>query len=68
MFLVDMVSFGICMSFMPPSDYILPFVSRDGFAKTIYYRLFDWLVDTINVSIGQDPNLNDIQLAGMFQF
>ncbi|KAL3520939.1 hypothetical protein ACH5RR_019088 [Cinchona calisaya] len=29
-------------------------VSRDGFAKTIYSRLFDWLVDKINVSIGQD--------------
>ncbi|CAD5170360.1 unnamed protein product [Musa acuminata subsp. malaccensis] len=31
-------------------------VSRDGFSKTIYSRLFDWLVDKINVSIGQDPN------------
>ncbi|KAF8392246.1 hypothetical protein HHK36_022588 [Tetracentron sinense] len=31
-------------------------VSRDGLAKTIYTRLFNWLVDTINVSIGQDPN------------
>ncbi|XP_042395964.1 myosin-17-like isoform X3 [Zingiber officinale] len=31
-------------------------VSRDGFAKTVYSRLFDWLVDKINVSIGQDPN------------
>ncbi|KAL0561502.1 hypothetical protein IC582_001932 [Cucumis melo] len=30
-------------------------VSRDGLAKTIYSRLFDWLVDKINVSIGQDP-------------
>ncbi|XP_052169870.1 myosin-9-like isoform X5 [Diospyros lotus] len=30
--------------------------SRDGLAKTIYSRLFDWLVDKINVSIGQDPN------------
>ncbi|CAI8615587.1 unnamed protein product [Vicia faba] len=29
-------------------------VSRDGFAKTIYSRLFDWLVDKINNSIGQD--------------
>ncbi|PWA43478.1 IQ motif, EF-hand binding site [Artemisia annua] len=28
--------------------------SRDGLAKTIYSRLFDWLVDKINVSIGQD--------------
>ncbi|XVF42254.1 hypothetical protein PTKIN_Ptkin01aG0346100 [Pterospermum kingtungense] len=31
-------------------------VSRDGFAKTIYSRLFDWLVDKINMSIGQDPH------------
>ncbi|CAL5208434.1 unnamed protein product [Lathyrus oleraceus] len=31
-------------------------VSRDGLAKTIYSRLFDWLVDKINKSIGQDPN------------
>ncbi|KAG7021176.1 Myosin-9 [Cucurbita argyrosperma subsp. argyrosperma] len=31
-------------------------ISRDGLAKTIYSRLFDWLVDKINVSIGQDPN------------
>ncbi|XP_025013441.2 myosin-9 isoform X4 [Ricinus communis] len=33
-------------------------VNRDGLAKTIYSRLFDWLVDKINVSIGQDPNSN----------
>ncbi|KAK1263833.1 hypothetical protein QJS04_geneDACA009534 [Acorus gramineus] len=31
-------------------------VSRDGLAKTIYSRLFDWLVDKINVSIGQDKS------------
>ncbi|KAG2696674.1 hypothetical protein I3760_07G070000 [Carya illinoinensis] len=31
-------------------------ISRDGLAKTVYSRLFDWLVDKINVSIGQDPN------------
>uniref|UniRef100_A0A6N2M7Q7 Myosin motor domain-containing protein n=1 Tax=Salix viminalis TaxID=40686 RepID=A0A6N2M7Q7_SALVM len=30
--------------------------SRDGLAKTIYSRLFDWIVDKINSSIGQDPN------------
>ncbi|KAM5563548.1 myosin-16 [Rosa sericea] len=31
-------------------------VSRDGLAKTIYSQLFNWLVDKINVSIGQDPS------------
>ncbi|XP_073150991.1 myosin-17-like [Henckelia pumila] len=30
--------------------------SRDALAKTIYSRLFDWIVEKINVSIGQDPN------------
>ncbi|RYQ85011.1 hypothetical protein Ahy_B10g104498 isoform D [Arachis hypogaea] len=29
-------------------------ISRDGLAKTIYSRLFDWLVDKINNLIGQD--------------
>ncbi|XP_029120748.1 myosin-11 isoform X3 [Elaeis guineensis] len=35
-------------------------VSRDGFAKTVYSRLFDWLVDKINVSIGQDPTSSSL--------
>lgn len=31
-------------------------VSRDGLAKQIYSRLFDWLVSRLNASIGQDEN------------
>ncbi|KAJ8460564.1 hypothetical protein OPV22_033490 [Ensete ventricosum] len=38
-----------------PLDPLAATVSRDGLAKTIYSRLFDWIVDKINVSIGQDP-------------
>ncbi|CAL0316880.1 unnamed protein product [Lupinus luteus] len=30
-------------------------LSRDALAKIVYTRLFDWLVDKINSSIGQDP-------------
>ncbi|KAJ7535365.1 hypothetical protein O6H91_12G030000 [Diphasiastrum complanatum] len=31
-------------------------INRDTFAKTVYSRLFDWLVNKVNKSIGQDPD------------
>lgn len=30
--------------------------NRDSLSKTIYSRMFDWLVERINTSIGQDAN------------
>ncbi|GAB4853754.1 hypothetical protein Ancab_017947 [Ancistrocladus abbreviatus] len=37
-------------------DPVSAVVSRDALAKTVYSCLFDWLVEKINISIGQDPN------------
>ncbi|GLT47521.1 hypothetical protein SLA2020_212130 [Shorea laevis] len=31
-------------------------LSRDALARTVYSRLFDWIVNKINNSIGQDPD------------
>ncbi|GLT81491.1 hypothetical protein SLA2020_528730 [Shorea laevis] len=31
-------------------------LSRDALSRTVYSRLFDWIVNKINNSIGQDPN------------
>ncbi|XP_047321544.1 myosin-15 [Impatiens glandulifera] len=37
-------------------DHNAAVASRDALAKTIYSRLFDWLVEKINRSIGQDQS------------
>lgn len=36
-------------------DPVSATINRDTLAKTVYSRLFDWLVDKVNKSIGQDP-------------
>lgn len=39
---------------MSPIDVAAALANRDSLAKTIYSRLFDWLVAKVNTSIGQD--------------
>ena len=34
--------------------------NRDSLSKTIYSRMFDWLVEKINSSIGQDPSATNL--------
>ncbi|XP_072989878.1 myosin-12-like isoform X2 [Typha latifolia] len=44
-------------------------LNRDALAKTVYSRLFDWIVDKINNSIGQDPNaINIIGVLDIYGF
>ncbi|KAK3138149.1 hypothetical protein QOZ80_5AG0365180 [Eleusine coracana subsp. coracana] len=42
---------GVITTTVDPNSAI---VSRDGLAKQIYSQLFDWLVNRLNASIGQD--------------
>ena len=39
---------------MSPIDVKAALDNRDSLAKTIYSRMFDWLVTKINTAIGQD--------------
>ncbi|KAK1271561.1 hypothetical protein QJS04_geneDACA013026 [Acorus gramineus] len=48
---------GNITKFLDPESAAL---SRDALAKTVYSRLFDWIVDKINNSIGQDPDAKSI--------
>ncbi|XP_019055618.1 PREDICTED: myosin-12-like isoform X2 [Nelumbo nucifera] len=43
-----------------PLDPASAVLNRDALAKTVYSRLFDWIVDKINSSIGQDPSAENI--------
>ncbi|KAG8391355.1 hypothetical protein BUALT_Bualt01G0179200 [Buddleja alternifolia] len=47
-------------SITKPLDPAAAVTSRDAFAKTVYSRLFDWIVEKINSSIGQDRNAKSI--------
>lgn len=55
--------FGVLGPIVSPIDSKAATDNRDSLAKTIYSRLFDWLVEKINVSIGQDPNA--VSLVGV---
>ena len=47
---------GCAGPIVSPIDVKAAVDNRDSLARTLYQRLFDWLVDKINTSIGQDPD------------
>ena len=49
-------SVGFAGPIVSPIDVKAAVDNRDSLARTLYQRLFDWLVDKINTSIGQDPD------------
>lgn len=52
-----MVLFHTCAGpIVSPIDVKAAMNNRDSLSKTIYSRMFDWLVEKINTSIGQDPH------------
>jgi myosin-5 len=63
LFISDGVSGVIAGPIVSPIDWKAATDNRDSLAKTIYSRLFDWLVEKVNVAIGQDPNA--VSLVGV---
>lgn len=57
---------------MSPIDVKAADDNRDSLSKTLYSRMFDWLVDCVNKSIGQDPSaatlIGVLDIYGFEQF
>ena len=55
---------------MSPIDVGAATDNRDSLAKTLYSKLFDWLVEKINRAIGQDATAKSVigvlDIAGAF--
>ena len=55
-----------------PLDAVAAAANRDALAKTLYSRLFDWIVSEINTAIGQSPHaerlIGVLDIYGFEQF